>query len=323
MSALILTHLGDSVPLYIRDCIHQFRLWNADTPVYVVLDRSHAGNSFWTTLDAQLVYTDTLTPTEHHRAFQNGFKGDTAFRKGYWKHVKERFFFVEELMMQYGLSEVISMEYDVLVYGSFSELREKLAALPRTLRMVMDNDERGHPAFLYIPHHSDISMFNTFLASINDLPLEDMQSLRLFARLFPMNYFPVLTESRNRDKSQRRSLSGHTAADTFFLSQDSEHFGILFDSLVAGQWLGGIDPRNTGNRKITRYANESALYQFTEMSFAWEKYNGRLWRPVMDGRPLMTVHMHSKALHCFLSDRAEMPTDDYDVGAVFKSLLPN
>ena len=323
MSALILTHLGESVPLYIRDCIHQFRLWNADVPVYVVLDRLHAGNSFWLSLDAQLVYTDTLTPTDHHRAFQAGFKGDTVFRKGYWKHVKERFFFVEELMMQHDLADVISMEYDVLVYGSFAALREKLGALPRTLRMVMDNDERGHPAFLYIPHHSDISLFNTFLASINDMPLEDMQSLRMYARLFPMNYFPVLTEARNRSRSQRRSLSGHTVADPFFLSQDSEHFGILFDSLVAGQWLGGIDPRNTGNRKITHYANESALYQFTEMSFAWEKHEGKLWRPVLDGRSLMTVHMHSKALHCFLSDRAEMPTDDYDVGTVFKSLLPN
>lgn len=328
MTSLILTHLGDSTPFYLRDSIHQFRLWNKDTPVYVIADRIHDASPFWMSLvhdyAIHLVFTDSLTPTTHHKTFQAKYKGDTQFRKGYWKHVKERFFFVEELMIEKRLKEVISMEYDVLVYGSFAELHTKLLALPQTLRMVMDNDERGHPAFLYLPSVSDISTFNHFLVSISDLPLEDMQSLRFYARLFPVHYFPTITEARRRTIPHRRSLTGHIApSDSGFLSEDSEHFGILFDSLCAGQWLGGIDPRNTGDRKITRYENESALYRFTEMSFEWQKTPHGLWQPRLDGRPLFTIHVHSKALSCFLSDRSTMPIDDYDVHSVFKTLLPN
>jgi hypothetical protein len=50
---------------------------------------------------------------------------------------------------------------------------------------------------------------------------------------------------------------------------------------------------------------------------------GTRWRPYLDGRPLFTIHVHSKALSCFLSDRTGPPTSDYDVATVNAGLLPN
>ena len=329
MASVILTHLGESVPFYLQDCVHQLRIFNPTAPIYIILERYHVGGDFWVQLERdykpQLVYTDTLSPTESHKEFQSGYKGDTAFRKGYWKHVKERFYFVEELMIRDGLTDAISMEYDVLVYGSLTDLRAKLAALsPRNLRMVMDNDERGHPAFLYIPQPASIGNFNTFLSSITDMPLEDMQSLSMYARLFPslVSFFPVITEARNKSIPVRKSQTGHTVHNPYFLSQDSEALGYLFDSLVVGQWVGGIDSRNTRGHKITRYMNEGALYNIKEMPFEWVKKDGK-WIPQLDGRPLFTIHVHSKALMCFVSDRVEMPNDDYDVRTVYSKLLPD
>jgi hypothetical protein len=327
MAALILTHLGESVPAYLADCVHQFRLWNKDTPIYILLDASHLSNPFWTSLAdkyaVKFCTTNSLSPTPHHVEFQNTYTGDVVFRKGYWKHVRERFYFVEECMIAHGLTHVISMEYDVLVYGSFDDLLAKLRTGPQTLRMVKDNCDRGHPAFLYIPQVSVIRDFNVFLSSINGSGLEDMQSLAFYSDLFEVHYFPVLTAARRRLVDPRRSLTGHTAADCSFLSEDSEHFGVLFDSLVVGQWIGGIDSRNTGGAKITRYRNESALYTIQEMPFEWIQNGDRLWRPMLDGRPLMTIHVHSKALGCFLSDRASKPDDDYNVHELYRTLLPN
>jgi hypothetical protein len=334
MASVILTHLGDSVPPYLRDCVHQLRLFNPTTPVYVIANPVHTHSPFFldlqTTYGVRLRFTDALAPTAQHTDFLRNFRGDIAFRKGYWRHVKERFFFVEELMIQESLIDVISMEYDVLVYGDLMDLCRKLHGLPQTLRMVMDNDARGHPAFLYLPTVADATALTSFFAGVAPLPYEDMQTLSLYAKLFSVQSFPVITEQRNRTIPCRKSRDGHTTNNSAFLSQHSEELGALFDSLVVGQWIGGIDSRNTGGTKIVNYENEGALYSIREMPFEWRSEGtcegtreGTRWRPYLDGRPLFTIHVHSKALSCFLSDRTGPPTSDYDVATVNAGLLPN
>jgi hypothetical protein len=236
--------------------------------------------------------------------------------------VKERFFFVEELMLRDRLEQCVSMEYDVLVYISLEELFGKLKASHQTLRMVRDNDERGHPGFLYVPTAECIGELNEFIASVVKTTMEDMQCLANYADSNPeaMHYLPLIAESRN--SPTRKSAMGHTSENPFYLSEDSEHFGVLFDSLVVGQWVGGVDSRNTGGIKVSQFANESALYGMHELSLEWEKPRD-LWRPILDGRPLATIHVHSKALRCFLSDRVNTPCDDYEVTTIATELLAN
>jgi hypothetical protein len=326
MASVILTHLGGSIPLYIKDCVHQLRLWNPNTPIYIILEPMHKENVMWAIIESfyavNLVYTDTLFPTAHHTEFRVNFKGDLAFRTGYWKLVKERFFYIEELIAREHLKDTISMEYDVLVYYSLETLKHKLRSSHRTLRMVMDNDTRGHPGFMYIPTIEALNTFNTFLSSIAGLPYSDMDALSLYVKLFDIHFLPVITESRNRSIAHRCAKNGYSCPDTSFLSEDSEHLGVLFDSAVAGQWLGGVDSRNTGGHKALNYENEGALYSIREMPFEWRKH-GELWQPILDNRVLATIHVHSKALSCFVSDRVDRPTPDYDVNQVYASLVPN
>jgi hypothetical protein len=299
----------------------------SDIKIYVILEPVHKSNEFWTSLKSysvNLVFTDTLQPTDHHAAFQKGFQGDTQFRKGYWKHVKERFFYVEELMIRENLDQIISMEYDVLIYMNLNLVLDKLKQSFQTLRFVRDNDERGHPAFMYCPTVSSISNFNRFLVEIIQTPLEDMQALAAYAHTYPsrVNFLPVLTSEMNFNN--RRSKCGHTVRDPLFLSQNSEDFGFLFDSLVVGQWVGGIDSRNMQGKKISKYENESAVYTIHELGFSWKKDpNTFLWTPYCKTVPLVMIHVHSKSLISFMSDRSDYPKDDYDVDAVYKSLLPN
>ncbi len=218
------------------------------------------------------------------------------------------------------------MEYDVLVYMNLKDIFTKLKQSHQTLRMVRDNDERGHPAFLYIPSFEHLKDFNIFLISIIKTPLEDMQSLADYADNNPekVHYFPTITEERRNRIIKRTSKSGHTSQNSQYLSEDSEYFNCLFDSLVVGQWVGGIDPRNTGGNKLSNYENESALYSIKEMTFVWKKSKeNNLWMPILDGRPLCTIHMHCKALDSFLSDRPDYPQDDYNVVKISKGLLAN
>ena len=329
---MIIPHLGPSVPPYLADCVHQLRLWNKDTIIYIILDPEHKDAEFWNNLHIKYNviyrYTDTLIQSDCHKAFITSYKYNATFRQGYFRYVVERFFYFEEIMREMNLSNCITMEYDVLVYTNLTDLTVKLAAGHNKCRMVSDNKNNGHPGFLYIPTADaigDICKFIQTKSRYVPKGFTDMLFLASYAEEFPalMHYLPVITEERNRSVCPRIACSGLIKDENpHYLSEDSEYLGMLFDSAVVGQYVCGVDPRNMNGEKTTRFINQGALYRFTEMPFSWIKVNG-LWQPQMDNRPLATIHVHSKSLSSFLSDRTTVPTDDYVVTDLMKTLVKN
>jgi hypothetical protein len=238
--------------------------------------------------------------------------------------VKERFYFAEELILQRNLGPCVLLEYDVLLYGQLPELVEKLLLLPLALRFVMDNQNKGHPAFTFVPSREYLSHFNTFMAS-SPKELEDMQTMALYAKVYPdrVRTLPVLPEEVRIQKSIRKSTSGLEESKTEYLSTDFSELRILWDSLCLGQWLGGIDSRNLNGAIVRTFENESALYSIQEMEFRWKKsIENFLWMPYLNGYPVCMIHCHSKALFCYLSDRKDVPKADYS-GEIFQTLPPN
>ena len=137
---IILTHLGESVPPYLRDCVRQIRLWNSIAVIYLILDDCHKNKEFFTALDdeydVRLVFRTMLKETPEHKYFLRNFKGDLVFRKGYWRHVKERFFLIQELMMKEDLTNALAMEYDVLLYINIDSMIKELKDLLKILTLL-------------------------------------------------------------------------------------------------------------------------------------------------------------------------------------------
>ena len=328
MSIVILPHLGPSTPLYLADCVHQIRLWNVDTCIIVVLDSVHRNAPFWKTLqsDYQVIYqyTDELVPSNAHKAFLTKNTCDTTFRQGYWRYVVERFFYVEEVMRALDLKHCIVLEYDVMVYTDLGVLTNKLKTSHQTCRVVCDNSTRCYPSCIYVPNADAIGRLNTFVEVHCASGLTDMELLAKYGKDHPedLHYLPVITKERNRSVNPRRAFNGHTESDPWYLSEDADHMGVLFDSLVVGQYLGGVDPRNNGGQKSGPYLNESALYSMREMPFEWKHVGGR-WQPFVDHRPLAIIHVHCKSLKSFRSDRPTRPINDYQVDDLLPALVPN
>jgi hypothetical protein len=336
MDSLALFHLGEFVPLYLRDCVHQLRLWSpiGKSRIFIVVEPVHRTpeglpTPFWdelvNTYGVELCYTDELQPTEAHISFRQHYKGDTGFRNGYWRHVKERFFYMEELMRKERLSDMIAMEYDILLYGPIDVLSTLLRAYARgRITYAMDAHVRGHPGFLYLPCPEAAEHLAKFFLQLVAEPYDDMQTLALYREIYKgvVATLPLITPERNASISPRKSLVGLECAETEFLSNGFEEMGCLFDSLSVGQCIGGIDPRNSSGKATVGMINETALYSMEEMPFGWTKIMD-LWIPVLDGKPLATMHMHSKALAPFLSDHNDMPKADYDIATLKASLEPN
>ena len=332
MNSILLVHLGEYVPPYLRDCVHQIRLWNSveDLDIFIVVEPCQRGKEFWTELvknyAVRIVYTDELEPTQDHLVFRKEFIGDTQFRKGYWKHVKERFFYMEEVMEKFQLGPTVAMEYDILLYAHTKELVTRLVEHSATqLAYVMDNPYRGHPGFLFIPCVDAIRRFNTFIVEMIKTPMEDMQLLAEFKNTYgesAVKCLPLITPQRNKTIPRRISIVGEGITNPEFLSDGFPTIRVLFDSLCVGQYLAGIDPRNVAGKYTIGYENESALYSVREMSLTWKKEAG-LWRPILDSVPLVTIHMHSKALNCLLSDKETIKVTEVNLSLNTKDLQPN
>ena len=123
--SIVLIHLGTDLPNYLEDCIHQIRLWNdpAQVDVYLIVFKEllELLTPLAIKYSVRLISTESLRRTSTHSEFLNVYKNyDSIFRNNYWRHVIERFYYLEELMRDYSLESVIHMEYDVLIYEDIS-----------------------------------------------------------------------------------------------------------------------------------------------------------------------------------------------------------
>jgi hypothetical protein len=82
----------------------------------------------------------------------------------------------------------------------------------------------------------------------------------------------------------------------------AEDLQVMFDAAAYGQFLTGIDPRNSGNKNTTGYVNEDSCFNVRNVSIVWEKIDDLLV-PMVNGIQLVNLHVHSKDLARWRSDR--------------------
>lgn len=323
MPSLVILHIGTQWPPYLNDCVKQARLINpVTTPIVLIVNECHTSKAS-TLKDLYAitpVYIESLPQTNSHKEFLEKIVTmvDLKFRKQYWQYVFERFFILDDFCLKYPTDSMsMSMymiETDNMVYVPLEIIAKTESLFSQGMAAPFDNLEQGYPSLVFFRNASAVSQFTEFMIeNLRREYLSDMKILGLYRLMHPEKVFPypVLPHSVNTPLRERRSLVGHTATkeETSFLSHPS--FLFVFDAIAFGQALGGIDPRNTNGMNTVGYINESALYSVQETTFQWLKFQG-LWFPLVQNQPLVNLHLHSKALRSFLSDRKEMPGADFE-----------
>ena len=84
-----------------------------------------------------------------------------------------------------------------------------------------------------------------------------------------------------------------------------EDFGAIFDAAAVGQFLGGVDPRNTGGRDTAGFVNETCIFDPSRFRYQWQADSlGRRIPFAVDGSGayrLNNLHIHCKDLGRFTS----------------------
>ena len=296
-TAIVLVHLGDSLPAYLNDCIAQLAL-HTSMPVHVVVPTALAQG---VAAPAMALAVETLGAGAKRAAFEQGTTLDKGFRGGFWKFASERFFVLEQAMEALGLDELIHLENDVLLYTDPARLLPALRA-HYTIASTFDNDSRCIPGFVYVRSRSAMAELTTLLLLCKGA--NDMMALAALRNARPalLDNLPIIP---NFWSHPLRSTNGQTTRDPSRYSRHFEDFGGVWDAAALGQYVGGVDPHNRDG-DTRGFINEACLFQPSQLQVEWRKDARGMHCPWLGhgGRqyPAFSLHIHCKDLARYRSD---------------------
>jgi hypothetical protein len=245
-----------------------------------------------------------LRSTRTHKIFLETHSYDTEFRDGFWTFVVERFFIIEELFRDEAITSAIQLEGDNLLYANGDQLFTRLKAFYSGIAAPFDHVKRAVPGFVYIASKHAISQFNAFIINqLGKAERKDLNDMELLGKYYidigrpQIDSLPVLPPFY--DGSYTNCLGEHPEEPGLF-KRHANDLEYIFDANALGQYIGGVDPRNTGGLDSVGFINETAMHNFDSF-FLKRSDNDR--KPVISHRgrefPLANLHVHSKNLRAF------------------------
>jgi hypothetical protein len=330
MITLFVIHLGNHFPHYIRDCIRQIRLHNSKDRVAIkLIVHGNANFAHAEELEQEYavepVYVEDLPITSHYMEFLSLSQKllDLGFRQKYSQYILERYFVWEAYLMKNPLSNTYFIESDNLLYVSMETVQTTESLFVQEMAMPYDTLERGAPSFVFARRAESLTHFNRFLVESMKLGItDDMDIYGRYRKAHPEKMFayPVVPAVCNVGKTERTNRIGQRVPSRECGFLCDSRFPMIFDSVVYGQAVSGIDPRNTNAQQSVGYINEKALFSITETEFGWTTRNG-LWVPIANQLPVVNLHIHSKALSNFVSDTKTVPSAQYNPSELLTKIV--
>lgn len=304
--SICFVHIGDKIPAYLETSVKQARLFNKNCDIYVLLNKNvsdHFKNKF-SDLAITLIELESLIPSAEHEFFNKQYAENPSLKNGYWRFVKERFLFLNDLIAQYDLKNICHLENDVMLYVNLEEILSLFTEHPFPIAATFDHDKRAIAGFIYIRNKSAMQRLANFFANQAGKTINDMRLLGLFKYDAErcIGHLPIIMEDYAKDH-QLISRNGHIGKNPsdFFLG--SERFQSIFDAAAIGQFLGGLDPIHPNHQP--GFVNESCVFNPSLLKYVWKKddlgrkvpyaaYQNKRYR-------INNIHVHSKKLEDFVS----------------------
>jgi len=252
------------------------------TNIYVITNLSLFEN-FKNYIDKiKLINLDYLNDTYN---FYSSTNLDKNFRNGFWTLTSLRFFYIYEFMKKYNVYDVIHLENDVLIYYNCNEIinlfNKKYVYIP------FDTFKRNIASIMYIP---SADTFKIVLDNY-DFTKNDMEN------------FSVIKNKTTLIQNLPIFYTDETVnEEIYFVSNNYNIFGYIFDAAAIGQLLGGVDPRNCEGNTVG-FINETCIIKYNNYKIWFEKINN-MNKPfiiIKDKKiPIFNLHIHSKNLNQFV-----------------------
>jgi hypothetical protein len=217
-----------------------------------------------------------LAPTAKHVRFAKKSRLDQKCRGGFWRFATERFFFIEELMTAYGLPHAFHCESDNLLYCALAELLPVFQRHYPGIAATSDNDDRCILGFMYFGSPGAAASLTEYLGVRSaKSPENDMEMIAAHLRASPPSVIDSLPIVPAGFTCSWTTPSGKRSKRPETFSRHAAAFGSVFDAAAIGQYLGGIDPRNTDKPSTVGFINDSCVFDPSVFTYVWKEIAGR------------------------------------------------
>lgn len=301
--AIILTHLGNNtLPSYVSDCIEQIRIWDQDIEIYFACDCKVEDKKIIN--NCIICKVEQLGLDEEYAVFLKECIGPRTRFSRFFQMTLERFFVVERVIDVYNLKNVIHLENDVLLYENASRLINKMKMHYSNIAVPKMSDRYSMASIMYIPNQSTMKFFLQYINKhIFQTQVNDMFILSDYLKENINCVLPSITKEYV-DTYDLINLYGEEADERFKESfyRNIEKLGGIFDPAEYGQYIGGIDKIHC-SESIIGYINPHSFVNPSKLLISWKYEKGKLVPCVNSEYKLINLHIHSKELVKYRSDK--------------------
>jgi len=304
---VVFVHIGGDLPAHAHAALAQARRFTGGPVTLVTTDLARERCQINPGLRIETVTCESLGLSRAHEEFRRISPLDREFREGFWTHTTERFFYLETLMRALDLEDVIHLENDVMLYEDVASLLPVLRRNFAHVAATFDAPDRCIPGFVYIRDAGALTplaaMFNELLGGPSG-GWSDMALIAEYRRRHPdrIGRLPVVTPDyphplRSAIDPVVRPLEEYAGL--------AGEFGGIFDAAALGQYLGGVDSRNSPEPDTRGFINETAVFDPSHYAYRWkvDAAGRRVPRVVLAEREwkILDLHVHSKTMAPFIS----------------------
>lgn len=276
------------LPSYIDDCVKQIRVFN-DCNLYLVTD-ANVDSNFIKKYNINIIDISNIKLDKLNKFY-------SFFNRGsFWAVAVARFYYIEWLMKEYNIEDVIHIENDVLLYHNVNSYQN----IFKNMAITIGGDGKCMTGYFYIKSYKSIKHMNNFFIEIyetNNLQqligkfniksmINEMVLLYLYSKEYGkkfLDYFPILPYGEH--------------------SYNYNHFKSVFDPASYGQYVGGSRTEGPGVKPSDHYIGQEFINNSTyDVKF---EYINNLKVPYFyydNNRVFINnLHIHSKKLNKYLS----------------------
>jgi hypothetical protein len=298
---LVLVHLGRELPQYLVRNLRHLKQIFPQEKIYLIIDsENHAYNPELRDIElfvyrgVDLKWGESLQKNSH----------SSIFRDGFWRKTIERIFAVIEFHKT--ISEkcaILHVESDVFLTPNFPLVKLNNNSLPE-LGWCPYSSKEDVAALLYSRNLQSSLELGKLLVEVlsEDHNHTDMTALNRIKQIMGRNvfYFPLTPTTENIEESIPSTISGEGVSE---INKFFHFFGGVFDSLSAGMYTWGIDPRNTYGFTLIHNNSQSKsqkAYIIPQQQCVFLDSSGRLVHR-FPGKEvnLFATHIHSKNVFLF------------------------
>ncbi len=304
--SLLLTHVGSrDIPVYASDCVEQVRLFS-DIPIYFICNRKKEADKRLSDV-CNMIYVEDLPVTKLHLAFFKKLSSHRVRFDNFFQAALERFFVLYDAVTYLGLSDVVHMENDILVYEDLSVILNMLKDKYSHVTVPRMNENDCMASLMYIPDAVSLKGFLEYvLDHVYEEGRNDMNLLAGYMSAeglepLPVTFKAYVSDHGLENKKGEKAPAGRE--EDYY--RYSDEFGGIFDAAAIGQFVGGTDRKPGGVADNRGFINQASYVDPSLLDIEWKKTD-KGYVPFVRSRDkeyrIFDLHIHCKELFKYRSD---------------------